>query len=103
MKKVYAKTVPNLLLTPEQKETRLNICFDILENIQNDPKFLEKVMTCDESWFFQYDPETKRQSMHWKSPSSPRQKKAWMSKSKFKAMMIVFFLYPRNCSHRMGT
>ena len=39
----------------------------------------------------QYDPETKRQSMHWKSPQSPRKKKARMSKSKFKAIMIVFF------------
>jgi len=28
--------------------------------------------------------------MHWKSPSSPRQKKARQSKSKFKVMMIVF-------------
>ena len=39
---------------------------------------------CDGTWIFQYDPETKRQSMHWKSPQSPRKKK-------FKAMMIVFF------------
>lgn len=29
--------------------------------------------------------------MHWKSPRSPRMKKARMSKSKFKAMLIVFF------------
>ena len=29
--------------------------------------------------------------MHWKSPQSPRKEKAHMSKSKFKAMMIVFF------------
>ena len=29
--------------------------------------------------------------MHWKSPQSPRKKKARMSKSKFKEMMIVFF------------
>ena len=29
--------------------------------------------------------------MQWKSPQSPRKKKARMSKSKFKAMMIVFF------------
>ena len=28
--------------------------------------------------------------MHWKSPSSPRQKKAQQSKSKFKVMMTVF-------------
>ena len=30
-----------------------------------------------------------RESMHWKSPQSPRKKKARMSKSKFKAMMFV--------------
>ena len=32
-----------------------------------------------------------RESTHWKSPQSPRKKKARMTKSKFKAMMIVFF------------
>jgi len=89
MKKVCSKMVPRLL-TPEQNEIGMNICVDILQNIENDPYFLEKVITCDESWFFQYNPESKRQSMHWKSPSSPRQKKARQSKSKFKAMMIVF-------------
>jgi len=60
-------------------------------NIQNDPNFLENIITCDESRFFLYDPESKCQSMHWKSPSSPSQKKARQSKSKFKAMMIIFF------------
>jgi len=78
------------LLTPEQKEIGMNICADILQNIENDPNFLENVITCDESWFFQYDPESKREPMHWKSPSSPRQKKAQLSKSEFKAMMVVF-------------
>jgi hypothetical protein len=29
--------------------------------------------------------------MHWKSPSSPRQKKARQNKSKFKALMKIFF------------
>ena len=63
------------MFIPEQKDTRLNICVEILEYIENDPKFLENVITCDESWFFQYAPDTKRQSMDWKSSSSPRQKK----------------------------
>ena len=89
MKKVCSKMVPRLL-TPEQKEIRMNICADILQNIENDPNFLENIITCDESWFFQYDPESKCQYMHWKSPSSPRQKKARQSKSKFKAMMVFF-------------
>jgi predicted DNA-binding protein YlxM (UPF0122 family) len=71
MKKVCSKMVPRLL-TLEQKEIRMKICADILQNIENDPNILEKVITFDESWFFQYDPESKRQSMHWKKPSSPR-------------------------------
>jgi len=69
----------------------MNICADILQNNENDPNLVENVITCDESWLFQYDPESKCQSMHWKSSSSPRQKKAQQIKSKFKAMMIFFF------------
>jgi len=75
MKKMCSKMVLRLL-TLEQKEIQMNICADILQNIENDPNFLENVITCDESWFLQYDPESKHHSMQWKSPSSPRQKKA---------------------------
>jgi hypothetical protein len=78
------------ILTPEQKETRLNICVDILQNTENDLEYLGYVITSDESWFFQYDPETKHQSMHWKSPRWPR-KKSMEEQVKFQAMMIVFF------------
>jgi histone-lysine N-methyltransferase SETMAR len=87
MTKVCAKMVPRLL-TPEQKENGKRICTDILEQIQADSHFLDKVIACDETWIFTYDPETKR---HWKTPSSPKMKKARHSKSKFKAMLIVFF------------
>ena len=38
------------LLTPEQKEIRMNICAD-LQNTENYPNILENVITCDESWF----------------------------------------------------
>ena len=44
MKKVCSKMVPRLL-TPEQKEIRMNICADILQNIENDPDFLENIIT----------------------------------------------------------
>ena len=41
--------------------------------------------------FFEYDPETKRQSCQWKSPGSPRPKKAArMQKSQVKVMLITF-------------
>lgn len=64
---------------------------DCLQQADNDPTLLDRVITGDESWFFQYDPETKRQSQQWLSPGSARPKKARMSKSKIKTMMICFF------------
>ena len=62
MRKVcMVKMVPRLL-TEEQKAQRLNACRDILQQMEADKKFLENVITGDESWVSQYDPETKRQS-----------------------------------------
>ncbi|VVC45839.1 Transposase, type 1 [Cinara cedri] len=88
--KVCAKLVPKNL-TPDQKFLRQQVCSDFLEKLKEDPGLMKNIITCDETWIFQYDVETKRQSMHWKTPESPRIKKARMSKSKFKAMLIVFF------------
>ena len=45
----------------------------------------------DETWVFQYNLVTKRQSMQWKTAESPRPKKVHMSKSKIKVMLIAFF------------
>jgi len=90
MGKVCAKMVPKLL-SDEQKERRKELCLDLLQCIENEPDLLNSIITCDESWVFTYDPETKRQSIRWKSTLSPRLKKARMSHSKFKAMLIVFF------------
>ena len=59
MKKVCAKMVPKIL-TFEQQEARKNLCTDTLNATENDPNLLERIITCDESWFFTYDPETKR-------------------------------------------
>ena len=48
-------------------------------------------MTCDESWIYCYDPETKRQSSQWKHAGSPRPKKARQSKFTQRLLMIPFF------------
>ena len=45
----------------------------------------------DETWIYCYDPETRVQSSQWKSPRSPRAKKAHQSRSNIKVVMIVFF------------
>jgi len=30
----------------------MNICADIIQNIENDPNLSENIITCDESWVF---------------------------------------------------
>ena len=90
MRKMCAKMVPKLL-SDDQKQHRVRVCEDTLEEIGADPDFLRHIITGDETWVFQYDPETKRQSQQWFTPNSPRPKKARMSKSKIKTMLITFF------------
>ncbi|GFT06949.1 protein GVQW3 [Trichonephila clavipes] len=90
MQKVCAKMVPKVL-TFEQQATRKSVCTDILDAIKNDPKLLEKVITCDVNPGFlrmirkqSANPCIGRLQLH------QEQKKARRSKSKFKVMMIVF-------------
>ena len=52
---------------------------------------MHKVITENESWVFDYDPETKLQSEEWHTKRSPRPKKARMSRSRVKTMIIAFF------------
>ena len=59
----------------KKKERRLELCFDLLQRIENEPDLLNSIITCDETWLFTYDPKTNRQAMQWKSTSSPRPKK----------------------------
>jgi len=47
--------------------------------------------TRDETWVYGYDVETKMQSLQWMGKGSPRPKKAQMSQSKIKVMLVVFF------------
>ena len=77
--------------TEKQKVQQLNTCQDILPQLEADDKLLNNVITGDELWVFQYDPETKQQSRQWKSASSSRPKKARMQRSQVKMMLITFF------------
>ena len=70
MRKVCAKMVPKEL-AEEQKQRTVTICQDLLER-QDD--ILGSVITGDETWVYQYDPEMKLQSAQWKIANSPRPK-----------------------------
>ncbi|ROT70225.1 hypothetical protein C7M84_011507, partial [Penaeus vannamei] len=93
MRKVCAKMVPKLL-NDDQKDQRMQVCQDILERLETEPDFLRRVIIGDESWIFEYDPETKHQSPQCKSPSSPRPKKARQSKSRVKVIHVDAWVGP---------
>jgi histone-lysine N-methyltransferase SETMAR len=76
------------------------ICKELKDQARDDPNFISKVITGDESWVYGYDPETKQQSSQWKSPNSPRPKKARRVRSNVKSMLIVFFLTSKALSTR---
>ena len=90
MKRVSSKFVP-WLLTEDQKNNRLNVCYDLREQAGNDTQILSKVVTGDETWCYGYDPETKLASSQWKTPNSPKPKKAQQVRSTVKIMLISFF------------
>ena len=101
VRKICAKLVPKNL-SVEQKANRLEICQDLQGRLKIEPNFLGKVITGDESWVFNYDPETKRQSSEWHTKISPHPKKACMSRSEVKTM-IIFFRQPWHCAQGICT
>ena len=63
----------------------------MVELINSDPAVLDALVTCDKSWVYCYQPETKGQSSQWKHAGFPRPKKARQSKSTHKILVIPFF------------
>ena len=91
MPKVSARWVPKLL-TEHQKGSRLDISRYFLSRYENDPEeFIDQVVTQDETWVHHFDPESKKQSMQWKHPSSPPSKKFKRVSSARKVMASIFW------------
>ena len=89
MRKICARFVPRVL-REDQKERRCHDSRKMVVLINSDPTVLDALMTCEESWFYCYDPETKRQSPQWKYTGSPTPKRVRQSKSTHKHLMIPF-------------
>lgn len=90
LRKVSSRFVPHKL-TDDQKLLRIQHSMDIIKESKMDRNFLYNIVTGDETWCFQYDPETKRQSAEWKHPDEPNSKKSRLEKSKVKTMLICFY------------
>ena len=57
--KVCAKFVPHAL-KPREKDLRVQHSRDIIKEAKKDRNFLYSIVTDDETWYFQYEPEIKR-------------------------------------------
>ena len=69
----------------------MTIAQEMLNDVNDDPDLLERVITGVESWLYGYDIETKAQSFQWKHTESPRPKKARQVRSNVKLLLTVFF------------
>jgi len=102
MRKICAKLVSKNL-SDEQKDNRVLVSWKLLDRVTSKPDFLQRVITGDETWGFEYDPTTKRQSSEWHTSRSLRPKKVGMGKSRVKSMLIIFFiqreLFTRSLCH----
>ena len=74
-RKICPRFVPHKF-TDEQEAKRMDISGDFISMCDQDPLLLENVVTVDETWCYQFDPESKRQSTAWFSPTFPRPKKS---------------------------
>jgi len=72
-RKVCARRVPKEL-TVVQKQQRMEVATQLVRRYE-DPSILETTVRGDETWVRHYDPESKRQSMEWRHPSSPAENK----------------------------
>ena len=64
-----------------------------MNDVNDDPDLLKRVITGDKTWVYGYDVETKAQSSQWKRPEEPRPKKARQVQSNVKVLLTVFFHY----------
>jgi sugar lactone lactonase YvrE len=61
-------------LTDDQKRTTLDISRNLLSCYEDEPDFIYRIATQDETGVHHFDPESKKQDMQWKNPNSPPSK-----------------------------
>ena len=63
----------------------------MLDRVNSDPTFVERIITGDETCVHEFDMQTGQQSSEWRTKDESNPKKPRQSRSKVKVMLIVFF------------
>ncbi|KFD66990.1 hypothetical protein M514_20856, partial [Trichuris suis] len=91
MKPLLARWVPKAL-REEQLVRRVNLSQELLTKIKaNETWFLDRIVTGDETWIYQYDPESKMQSKQWLPRGSAGRVKFNAERSARKVMATIFW------------
>ena len=85
-----AKWVPHLLTQP-QRNRRVLLARAALALLRRRNNAVEHVVAEDESWFWVWDPDSKRSSAQWLDPGEERPQKARQEQSTAKVMLVLFF------------
>ena len=88
--KLPLRPVVPRLLTDDQKENRVEISRELLANANGNENLLKNIIIGDETWVYGYDVETKTQSSQQMGKGSLRPRKARMSRSQIKVMLVFF-------------
>jgi histone-lysine N-methyltransferase SETMAR len=91
LSKLSARWVPRIL-TNAQKQVRLEKCHVTFDQIEQNPdSFWRRLVTGDEVWLFHFDPESKQESMEWRTTGSVPPVKARVRPSAGKLMASIFW------------
>ncbi len=90
MSKQSCKFIPHIL-TAEQQRHRMKLAADNLDLLCTVPHFLEKIITCDETWVSVYEQQSKIESCQWLPKGSDCPLKALRCRGAQKTMMTMFF------------
>ncbi|XP_037909777.1 protein GVQW3-like [Hermetia illucens] len=86
MRRVAAKFVSKLL-NFDQKNRHMGFAQELLNDVNDGPDMLKRVISGDKSWVYGYDVETKAQSCQRKFSGEPEPKKARQVRSKVKEFL----------------
>ena len=91
MSKVSVRWVPRNL-NMQERQQRVESSQELLKVYNTNPEdFHTRLVTGDETWLHHWDPDTEKESMQWKRPSSPPPKKFRTQPSASKVMAKVFW------------
>jgi len=69
-RKIAARWIPHEL-NIGNKQTRIDVCKELLEMYKANPECLDRIITIDESWLRGYDPQDAQSAKRWCLPGQP--------------------------------